>query len=231
MDRWNVVLVLLFAIALGEDRASAQALPLDKIKLPPGFTIELVARVDNARAMTLGREGHAVRRIDAGRKGLRVAHAKRRRPSGHHDRVQSQAARRSRLSRWRALRVGSRPYPPLRRHRRPSGRSAGTRRRQRSFPERNTPRLEIHRLRSRRQALRSSRRAMQHLRTRSRSLREYHAHEPGRVGARGVRARRAQYRGLRLGSAQRRVMVHRQRPRHARRRSSSGRAQSRGARR
>jgi glucose/arabinose dehydrogenase len=57
MHRWNVVLGLLFGIALGADRASAQALPLEKIKLPPGFTIELVARVDNARAMTWGAKG------------------------------------------------------------------------------------------------------------------------------------------------------------------------------
>src|SRR5205085_12086802 len=32
-------------------------LPLETIKLPPGFAIELVARVDNARAMALGANG------------------------------------------------------------------------------------------------------------------------------------------------------------------------------
>jgi glucose/arabinose dehydrogenase len=37
--------------------AFAQQLPLDKIQLPPGFVIELVARVDNARAMTWGAQG------------------------------------------------------------------------------------------------------------------------------------------------------------------------------
>jgi glucose/arabinose dehydrogenase len=37
--------------------AWAQALPLERIKLPPGFRIELWARVDNARAMTLGAQG------------------------------------------------------------------------------------------------------------------------------------------------------------------------------
>ena len=42
---------LLFAVAA---LAHAQDLPLDKIKLPPGFGIELFARVDNARAMALG---------------------------------------------------------------------------------------------------------------------------------------------------------------------------------
>lgn len=37
--------------------AAFDTLPLDKIKLPPGFVIELVARVDNAREMTLGTNG------------------------------------------------------------------------------------------------------------------------------------------------------------------------------
>src|SRR6266581_89975 len=32
-------------------------LPLDKIKLPPGFAIELLAQVPNAREMTLGTRG------------------------------------------------------------------------------------------------------------------------------------------------------------------------------
>ena len=35
--------------------ATAADLPLERIKLPPGFAIELWARVDNARQMTLGR--------------------------------------------------------------------------------------------------------------------------------------------------------------------------------
>ena len=35
----------------------ADELPLDRIKLPPGFSIELWTRVDNARQMTLGRHG------------------------------------------------------------------------------------------------------------------------------------------------------------------------------
>ena len=63
----DAVLALLLARAADRDARSphAQTLPLDKIKLPPGFTIELVARVPNARAMTWGTQGHAVRRIDA----------------------------------------------------------------------------------------------------------------------------------------------------------------------
>ena len=44
--------IAFFLIAVGIDAAE---LPLERIKLPPGFAIELWARVDNARQMALGR--------------------------------------------------------------------------------------------------------------------------------------------------------------------------------
>ena len=49
---------ILFA-GLGVSHAAVEqsALPLDRIKLPPGFTIELVAHVPNAREMTWGARG------------------------------------------------------------------------------------------------------------------------------------------------------------------------------
>ncbi len=50
-------LVVLCTLLLATLSAGAQALPLERIKLPPGFRIELWARVDNARAMTLGTQG------------------------------------------------------------------------------------------------------------------------------------------------------------------------------
>src|SRR5438046_9330134 len=37
--------------------AQASDLPIEEIKLPPGFKIELLARVDNAREMALGAKG------------------------------------------------------------------------------------------------------------------------------------------------------------------------------
>src|ERR1700676_2085539 len=37
--------------------AQASDLPIEEIKLPPGFRIELLARVDNAREMALGAKG------------------------------------------------------------------------------------------------------------------------------------------------------------------------------
>jgi glucose/arabinose dehydrogenase len=48
----------LAALACATQPVSAQsALPLDRIKLPPGFVIETLARVPNARAMTWGERG------------------------------------------------------------------------------------------------------------------------------------------------------------------------------
>jgi glucose/arabinose dehydrogenase len=60
------------AIALGLIASSMVAagaeLPLDTIKLPPGFNIELVARVPNAREMALGAKGTLfVGSMDAGK--------------------------------------------------------------------------------------------------------------------------------------------------------------------
>ena len=50
-------ITILFALALAviAPTVPAAELPLERIKLPPGFAIELWARVDNARQMTLGR--------------------------------------------------------------------------------------------------------------------------------------------------------------------------------
>jgi glucose/arabinose dehydrogenase len=53
MHRTLTIFGLVLAMAVSA--ASAAELPLDRIKLPPGFAIELWARVDNARQMALGR--------------------------------------------------------------------------------------------------------------------------------------------------------------------------------
>src|SRR4030095_16047632 len=51
---WGVATVL----SLGSTDAPAQsALPIDAIRLTPGFTIEVLVRVPNARAMTWGAAG------------------------------------------------------------------------------------------------------------------------------------------------------------------------------
>lgn len=51
MGRW---LLQFFFLLFAASAALAAELPLDRIQLPPGFQIELVARVPNARAMALG---------------------------------------------------------------------------------------------------------------------------------------------------------------------------------
>ncbi|MGE5385068.1 MAG: PQQ-dependent sugar dehydrogenase [Betaproteobacteria bacterium] len=53
MTRFGIALVLSLLSALA---GAAEALPLERIRLPPGFTIELLARVPNARQMALGDE-------------------------------------------------------------------------------------------------------------------------------------------------------------------------------
>src|SRR2546425_664681 len=53
----GLFLTIAAALILGSSLARGDNLPLEKIKLPPGFAIELVARVPNAREMALGTQG------------------------------------------------------------------------------------------------------------------------------------------------------------------------------
>jgi glucose/arabinose dehydrogenase len=57
--RMHALLVSLLTLvaAFAATQVSAQSLPLDRIRLPPGFTIELVARVPGAREMAFGAHG------------------------------------------------------------------------------------------------------------------------------------------------------------------------------
>ncbi len=55
MRKWWLVAVTLMTV--GAVSARGDDLPLDKIKLPPGFAIEFVARVPGAREMALGSQG------------------------------------------------------------------------------------------------------------------------------------------------------------------------------
>jgi glucose/arabinose dehydrogenase len=54
---FGVPLTIAASLAAAAAFAQPQALPLDKIRLPQGFSIELVARVENAREMALGTRG------------------------------------------------------------------------------------------------------------------------------------------------------------------------------
>jgi len=53
----NLSLTIAVLLMLAAPLSRAEDLPLDKIKLPPGFAIELLARVPNAREMALGTRG------------------------------------------------------------------------------------------------------------------------------------------------------------------------------
>jgi len=54
MHRWLAITGL---VAIAQPALAQRELPLDQIKLPPGFRIEVVARVDSARQMALGTRG------------------------------------------------------------------------------------------------------------------------------------------------------------------------------
>jgi len=50
-------LVLAVSFAMLRCLAQASDLPIEEIKLPPGFKIEVLARIDDAREMALGAKG------------------------------------------------------------------------------------------------------------------------------------------------------------------------------
>jgi glucose/arabinose dehydrogenase len=57
MRTQRALLAATLALALGTAARAQSPLPLETVRLPPGFAIELVARVPNARAMTWGTGG------------------------------------------------------------------------------------------------------------------------------------------------------------------------------
>ena len=154
-----------------EARASAD-LPLDLIKLPPGFKIEVYASgVANAREMTLGPKGTVFvgsRNKPAGDTVYALVDK-----NGDHkaDQVLTIAKGLNEpngvaFHNGIALRRRDQPHRPLRQHRVDAGVAGRTGRRQRRAAEGHAPRAEVHRLRTGRPALRAGRRALQHLRQR-----------------------------------------------------------------
>ena len=150
-------------------------LPLSTLKLPPGFSISVYAdNVPNARSMALRPGRHALCRHPDRRKRLR----RRRRQQGpegrqgaHPRHRPGHAERRGGAGRLAVCRRGV-PHPAVRQHR---GRASTSRRPRSSsptrYPTRPAPRLEVHRVRARRLALRARRRPVQRLRARRRALR------------------------------------------------------------
>ncbi|MCM2287751.1 MAG: PQQ-dependent sugar dehydrogenase [Sulfuritalea sp.] len=75
--RPHLLLRCLIALASGAWATFAVALPLETIKLPPGFAIELWARVDNARQMALGGTDEKGGVVYVGSRGAGKVHAVR----------------------------------------------------------------------------------------------------------------------------------------------------------
>ena len=189
--------------ALPAATACAADLPLERIKLPPGFAIEVYAEVPGARSLALGEKGivyvgtqrsGAVTALLPGPGGkpevIRIASGLNV-PNGVAFRNGAlYVGEISRILRFDGItaRLRDPPDPVVVTDR---------------FPTREPPRLEVHRLRTRRQAVRAGGRALQHLRARSRALRTDLPDQPGRHRLRSLRARRAQHRRLRLGPAHR----------------------------
>ena len=173
-SRAAAFLSMVIAVLPAAMAAAAPELPLDSIKLPPGFTISVfAANVPNARAMALSDNGT----LFVGSREAGSVYAVRTRDGAAVETATiatgPRHARRRRVPQRSAVRLRSVAHPALRRDR--SATSAEPRkpgRRYRPLSHGDAPRLEVHRLRARRQALRARGRAVQRLRARPRPLRQ-----------------------------------------------------------
>ena len=206
-------------------RACAQDLPLERIKLPPGFEIEVYAAGARAPARwrwaTRARCSSAPAETAASTPSL-PGKAASRKSSPSRDGLNAPTAWRSATVRctWPKSAASCATTTSKRTCAiRPSRWSSPTA--FRGWPSR----LEVHRLRSRRLAVRAGRRAVQRLRAGPGSLRADLAHQARRQRLRSVRARHPQHGRLRLGPAHRRAVVQRPRPRHDGRRHALRRAE------
>ena len=176
------------------------ALPLNEIKLPPGFHIELLSdKVPDARGMTFSPGGTLFVGTSATGKVYAISDPLGPRPPVHHCQRPDHAGRR-RFPQRRALRFLGFAHCP-------AGWDRGTPRRpaaagdgQRPFSERDSPRLEIHRLRTRWLPLRAGRRALQYLRAGREPLRQYHEDAARRLRPAGRGQGVRWQRGIRLES-------------------------------
>ena len=199
---------------------------LGDIKLPPGFRIAPYAEVPNARSMTLGEKGTL---FVGTRKGEVYAVLPGDTAEGTHRVVTIARNLHSpngvAFRGGRALRRRDRPDPAVRRDRIAPVLPPRPGRRQRKLPEGRTPRLEVHPLRSRRDAVRPGGGSVQRLRTGRPALCRDPADASRRNRAGGLRVGGAEHRRVRLEPGHRGTLVHRQRPRLDGGRSPSGRVE------
>ena len=207
-ERW---IFLFAAIALGLVAAAGYcrwtgqvpALLLEilvrRIQLPPGFKIELYATgVPNARSLTLSPGGIVfVGSKRAGKVYALVGDGRKRQGSrSDYDCARSGRAEWRGFSRWVAVRGGSEPRAALRRHRsaaEKSSRAGGAEQRPAAH---RTPRMEIHRIRTGRVAVRGSGRAVQCMRIGGQARGKHFADARGRIRHGSVCAGRAQFGGF-----------------------------------
>ena len=110
--------------------ARQDSAPLPPLVLPAGFQADVFAeKVENARSMALGPQGHGVRRIAVCRQGAR-GRGSRRGPQGRSrggDRQRSRSTQWRRDAQRRAVRGDREPAPAVRRHRKAPRRAARSR--------------------------------------------------------------------------------------------------------
>ena len=192
--------------------AAPDKLPTAKLKVPAGFNIEVYAAgMANARSLARRRQGHGVRRQPPGRQGL--CHRQQgRQTRGQGAGLRPLPAERPRLQGRHALHRRTVEDLQDREGRGQSGQPAEADRDLRQAAEGRGPWLEVHRHRSRQQALRSGRPARQQRAPRRRA-RPDPPDESRRLGRRSDRQGRSQHRRVRLASGDQAALLHRQRPR------------------
>ena len=149
----------------------ADKLPIAKMKVPPGFKVEVYAGGHPRRARPApGRQGHGVRQLAVrGRQDLRDRRQGRQARSEDHRREARSCPTASSSTRARSTSRRRRTSPATTAIEDNLDKPAEAGDGLRPAPGRRPARLEVHQDRARRQALRAGRRALQHLRVRTRT--------------------------------------------------------------
>ena len=215
-------------MALLAGGAAATAAPVERLRVPPGFRIEVLTdAVPNARALALGRfEGDRGVVYVGSRAGAvyAVEIERGRTRAVHTDRVRLEPAGGRRLARRQPLRLRAVAHPALRRHRRAPRRSAAPGRRDRQPAGRDATTAG-----STSPSVRTARSTSPVGAPCNVCVPDARhgliAHERRRQRPRGRCDGVRNTRRLRLEPGRRDALVHRQRPRHARRRPAQRRAE------
>ncbi len=144
----------------------ADKLPVKKIKVPPGFKVEVWAGdILDARGMRQGDKGTVFVSLALRRRQALRGRRQGRQARGQDDRREALPAERHRVPQGRALRRHAEGHHALRQHRGEPRQPAEAGDGVRQAAGRRAARLEVHQDRARQQALLPGRRAVQHLRS------------------------------------------------------------------